>query len=87
MFFEKLRVEKLCYMVKFQEAAQSSNVVFSKCLFLKVEVKQRHGWIIYSVRFKFQCKKYSKKIFKTLFRETHRDQTILSFEQNLIEDK
>ena len=31
-----MHVEKLGYMVKFQEAVQSSNVVSSTCFFLKV---------------------------------------------------
>ena len=57
---EKLHVEKLSYTVKFQEDVQSSNAVSSSCLFPKVssscvknEVKQRGGWIMYNVNFKF----------------------------------
>ena len=46
------------------------------------EVKQRVGQIIYNVKFKFQYKQYSNP----LQRHYLRDQTILSFEQNLIED-
>ena len=87
---EKSHVEKFGYTVKFQEAVQPSGAVSSTCLFLKVS----SNLAIFEVRHKEVPEQYAllklsfsfNSIQNPLQRYYRRGQTVIPFEQNVLED-